>query len=645
VAVRGQRWDDQDGTFRSLRRAVITSEKAEIEAQVLHAETIWTFLLEFCARRKIYRLQVLECVNALMESKAWEEAFSRNSVLESKARELPDDIRAALAQHEAVARSFGPAEMEKLRCQTVPREMQHDQVQKGISAYREADRLHVGMLSESAEEARPVPLFAEDLNRNDVRGTLVAEELREAIEAIVDIDSLPKFENDSVSAFAQLRRGCLHSVPVPETLEQAVKHAPEVLNFLIDFAKQHRIRIKQVCEVLNLLLDCQPWADAFAASPMLTQRVQTELPEELQAAFGLQNQVLMASVSEQARMHAQEAKGPEVIEQARKVAEQLQSLRHSLALNVPGKRPPDTVQARAPVVMAAVAGRRDETRPSKTGVADTRAPLPVAGKGRLPAAVAAVPGRQEDAQPTAAVVRKASRSATDDEWREATTSGGRKYYYNTRTRESCWELPAGAILWPKANPAVFRTGDKIEVFSNSKQAWCPGIVEGVSGDLLGVAFQPPGSKPGDWARKQVTVDSQALRHGSAALSARLQPSNFTEEEKAAYKEAFRESGAPDLQCVGRYLGRSGLERKTLKAIWQVGSGVYGNRSAFGSDEFFVWCRLVAHCQAMQQDATKVQLLAEGGRPLGRLLLAYAVGTPPPRLPSFSAQMTPKPRVR
>jgi len=78
VALADDRISDSESVFRVFRRSAISASAAEIEANVVHAATVWMFLLEFCAKRKIYRLQALEVVNALFECKAWEDAFGGN---------------------------------------------------------------------------------------------------------------------------------------------------------------------------------------------------------------------------------------------------------------------------------------------------------------------------------------------------------------------------------------------------------------------------------------------------------------------------------------------------------------------------------------------------------------------------------------
>jgi hypothetical protein len=95
----------------------------------------------------------------------------------------------------------------------------------------------------------------------------VADEFHQGIQAVLGINSHVLFENCSVSAFVQLRRGALHAAQLPngefdEILHAEVEHCVPVFCFLVRFVNSNPIRNRQVCEVLNILLNCPRWREA-----------------------------------------------------------------------------------------------------------------------------------------------------------------------------------------------------------------------------------------------------------------------------------------------------------------------------------------------------------------------------------------------
>jgi hypothetical protein len=653
TAVRGgaEEVKGAEGTFRMLRKAVVSADSAEVEANVAHAAAIWMFLLEFAAGRKIYRRQVLEVVNALMESKAWEDAYSSNKSLEAMARTLPGDVQAAFAvQHEVIAKSFSPKEMEELRKKAQP-EDSRTEVYKSLARAREAEKLHTDMLKEALEDAPEVPVaFGDDqaAKSDEARIEELCEGLRDAVEEVLDCDSPDKFEMEGIRTFGNLRRQTLFCVNYPEALEREATHAPAVLNFLIDVTKKHRLRVRQTCEVLNVLMDSPPWAAAFEASPMLIQRVQEELPDDAKVAFGLQNSKILAQMSEDTRKKASATgDGDEgMVGQAKKAAQQMDFLRKSM------RRPAAAV---------------------KTAASDA------AKKNASAAATAA-----------------ADVAAVAEEWREAKTPEGKVYYYNVNTRASAWKLPPGAVLVgaaaAKASAAAakaadaggavaaqagaaaagysaervseasvadgaYNVRDRVEVWSNSKQVWCPGVVEQVKAGKILVAFQTPGAQADEWARKELPAEHNkeylrkavsrgstqsggqghgGARHSQQGAAGDNSPS-WTREETECYGKYWKESGAEtNPNAVPAFLGRSNLHRRTLREVWNLAAGFFGSRS-LGKQEFFMLCRLVGHSQQMQRDASKrpqtATLLSDGGRTLHQELKRYC-NQPPPHLPRF-----------
>lgn len=125
----------------------------------------------------------------------------------------------------------------------------------------------------------------------DIPAVPVAEQLRLGVQAVLDIDTYILFENWSVSAFAQLRKAVLHAAHLPavemlDIIEGEAAHGAAVLTFLVDIVKGSPIRSSQVCEVLDILLQCPGWQSAFCKAPALIDRVaQEDVLPEVQACF------------------------------------------------------------------------------------------------------------------------------------------------------------------------------------------------------------------------------------------------------------------------------------------------------------------------------------------------------------------------
>lgn len=59
-------------------------------------------------------------------------------------------------------------------------------------------------------------------------------------------------------------------------------------------------------------------------------------------------------------------------------------------------------------------------------------------------------------------------------------------------------------------------GDQVEVFSHSKQVWCPGFVKQIHGNMLELAFRWPGSGPDELSHKKVPTTCSDIRKPQAA---------------------------------------------------------------------------------------------------------------------------------
>mmetsp|Transcript_16903 Transcript_16903/g.48074 ORF Transcript_16903/g.48074 Transcript_16903/m.48074 type:complete len:496 (-) Transcript_16903:64-1551(-) len=479
AALRDNSWDDAQGAFKAFRRSTMSAEEDEIHSNLKHASVVWMFLLEFCLRRKVFKRQVLEVVRILTDSEQWKEAFDADPVLNAKLDTLPDDVRAAFGQQsDTFLKSCSADAFKKLKERPVEKELQKDQLNQSIRAYRDADKLRTGLLGDAAApgaSGSPAPGGAPP-TASASSASPGSPELQEGIEAVLHIDSAARLESAGDAAFAQLRRGCLQALPSPEAFVEQVGHAPAVFSFLIDYMRRNQTRWKHACEVLNMLMASPAWATAFRSSDMLVERVQRELPENVQAAMGIQHDDVMEAVSEAARERIHRSmEQPEAspdLEQAKEVAQQMRSMRAGFR-----------VQFQASIAEFRLGDGADAS-PSE-------------------AAQAAV----ESANAKAAVARHSNPA----EWREARTADGKAYYYNVKTRESTWHRPK-AMPMPITTLAGYSIGDAVEVYSNSKQAWCRGHVEKLTQELVCVLFQLPDSKPNEWSKKEIPPNHEHIRH-------------------------------------------------------------------------------------------------------------------------------------
>merc|ERR1719456_1874238 len=71
--------------------------------------------------------------------------------------------------------------------------------------------------------------------------------------------------------------------------------------------------------------------------------------------------------------------------------------------------------------------------------------------------------------------------------------------------------PAAASIAPKqaSSPGVFKVGDKVEIWSNSQNAWCRGSVEKLEGELVNIKYT---SNDGQNMTKLMPNGHEFLRH-------------------------------------------------------------------------------------------------------------------------------------
>jgi len=78
-------------------------------------------------------------------------------------------------------------------------------------------------------------------------------------------------------------------------------------------------------------------------------------------------------------------------------------------------------------------------------------------------------------------------------------------------RPSIAEEADAGVPRSTSHSEALRRGDKVEVFSNSNQAWCPGHIESIDGQHVVVAFQLPGAKPGELSMKVLDIKHPNIR--------------------------------------------------------------------------------------------------------------------------------------
>ncbi|CAJ1385619.1 unnamed protein product [Effrenium voratum] len=221
---------------------------------------------------------------------------------------------------------------------------------------------------------------------------------------------------------------------------------------------------------------------------------------------------------------------------------------------------------------------------------------------------------------------------------------------------------------PCAKP---RVGEKVEVFSNSVQRWCPGFVEKVSRTEVTIAFQLPNARANEWSKKSLALGHSELRWVSRAPGSPMPsagstldskrattkpasgffgtslPTNWAPEEVQLYDSLFaeleglvcgpNENGMDPLASAQLdYIAQSGLPRRALREIWQVANPHL--RASLGLEEFRACCRLVGHCQAMStqsEDDKELRQLRAGGGGLRAHLRSSCLAEPAPRLADFS----------
>eukprot|EP00927_Polykrikos_kofoidii_P023704 TRINITY_DN21746_c0_g1_i1.p1 TRINITY_DN21746_c0_g1~~TRINITY_DN21746_c0_g1_i1.p1 ORF type:complete len:675 (+),score=131.54 TRINITY_DN21746_c0_g1_i1:72-2027(+) len=528
TCVRGGNWDSAEDTFRVLRRVILSSGDRDLELWALETrQLIWGFLLDFCRRRKIFKRQVVECLSVLTASAVWREDYTANPSLQASAAGLPDDVLAAIAlQHDVLAQSFSAKSARNLKPETVPEDLRLEDVKDSVVAFREADRLRTAKLEE-CESVEPTPThrgnsgdksFGGNVDMGDTSvslvggytpmgpgGTAAAAQLRDGVQAVLEVDTPEKMEDHGLRAFTKLRRGCLHTMHWPEALDAEAAQAAGVLNFLVDVAKQHRLRLKQVCEVVNLVMASEAWVEALRSSQEVMQRVRTELPEDAQAVIGLQHEELLGVISPAAAQQATAA----MAEESASATAQAPSTG-----TIPASEPKgDAAASFAQELLDAREVAREMKSMRKCLQVDFLRSIEVRAIDKEGTPIEVTLAQKADLA-VAAATEAAGKVTVAADWREARAPSGKKYYYHVVTRVSRWDKPKDIPL-PTWEAGGFRIGDPVEVYSSSRKVWCKGLVESLTDSSAAVAYRLPGAAGSDLLRKELPFQHEDLRRRAA----------------------------------------------------------------------------------------------------------------------------------
>lgn len=233
--------------------------------------------------------------------------------------------------------------------------------------------------------------------------------------------------------------------------------------------------------------------------------------------------------------------------------------------------------------------------------------------------------------------------------------------------------PDGSLREPRhgdkpqkaASPPAADSADakgRVEVYSKSCGSWCSGYLERHLGNEVVVAFQLPGARETEWAKKQLAIDHPELRwldgappdspppdaltrrkdrkktpsaERLAAAASPCQetslPTNWTPAELASYDVIYEElssAGKLEPEALFEYLVCARLSAKVLGEILQVANPDL--KQAFGLDEFRSCCRLLGHCQERSEQGR----LKEKGGALRSMLRSNCLASPPAQLPSL-----------
>lgn len=546
-----------------------------------------------------------------------------------------------------------------------------------------SEQAHAVNTSETAvPQTQTLPLLHCNLTRRDngyaesclvpTRGRAGQAEssLSDAIQTALSCDSSTRAMKQSASlefapVLTLLKRSCARAMCSPESFSATSCHAPDVLRFLIDCAC-HPALLMQVAEIINILFSSEAWATHLQASGehhriSAAQLLQQKLQEEAQAVIAMQHDTLLSMMPPGIVLLASEIKTKQ-LQIANRIKGELDRVRDGLE-----GRP--RFNSSVQEIRFEPGSQHRGTSVENSLTIDELAPL-----GHRDSISRSTPS--------------SSKSCDSHPLRSSLVAAQGPFTPDCRA-----QLGTSSTHAP-------RVGDRVEIFSNTANHWCPGYIEKLraNGEMT-AAFQLPHARSNEWSKKVLFVgdphvrlasgpasansstpcngphmghempldsgqpapleppQSERHRQGSTLLRTDL-PINWTPEELLLYEKLFQQvldmPVQPNGSCVmpeqiarhqSDLMAESRLPRRALREVWQVANPELKPRLDF--DEFKACCRLVGHCQAMlrEPDEQVTTRIRAGGGALRLELRKKCLGEPPPVLPEFSSLRLPVSRTQ
>lgn len=219
--------------FNQLRTGVMGADAATLAAQAEHARLGWTFIVNFAAKKPMYRSHLVKVVKALLTSAEWHRAYLESTELHEKVGLLHADLQAVLSV--SVVEAVTPA---------------------------------------------PSPSAPARVAQHTTRTSQLQWPSWQTIDRIVARDAF----GSSTDEFNALRAVANDATPVE--IEAEAASAEIAWAFLIGFAEAKKVFRSQIVQVVTSLGAVPSWQVALSSRPDLVRKA-SALHPDLIAAFGL----------------------------------------------------------------------------------------------------------------------------------------------------------------------------------------------------------------------------------------------------------------------------------------------------------------------------------------------------------------------